>query len=139
MPIGLLEDDAAIQEMLRLVLQDEGYAVTAYSTADAALGALITAEQTAPTPLPIDLLIVDWRLQGSISGTEVIRRLRTVPELQTLPVILTTAASFNEVPSLQDLHIAFLEKPFEVDQMVDLVRNLLQSRSQPRPEPDPTS
>ncbi len=86
-------------------------------------------------PLPIDLLIVDWRLQGSISGTEVIRRLRTVPELQTLPIILTTAANFNEIPALQDLHISFLEKPFEVDQMVDLVRNLLQSQSQP----DPTS
>ena len=135
MPIGLLEDDTAIQEMLRLVLQDEGYAVIAYSTANAALEALITAEQTAQSPLPIDLLIVDWRLQGSISGMEVIRRLRAVPELQMLPVILTTAASFNEVPSLQDLRIAFLEKPFEVDQMVELVRNQLQRR----PEPDPTS
>jgi DNA-binding response OmpR family regulator len=137
MPIGLLEDDAAIQEMLRLVLQDEGYAVTVFSTADAALQALIGPEQTAPMPLPIDLLIVDWRLQGSISGTEVIRRLRAVPELQTLPIILTTAASFNEIPALQGLHLSFLEKPFEVDQMVDLVRTLLQSQSQSRSQPDP--
>ena len=139
MPIGLLEDDAAIQEMLRLVLQDEGYAVTVYSTADAALEVLIAPERTAHMPLPIDLLIVDWRLQGSISGTEVIHRVRAVPELQTLPIILTTAASFNDIPSLQDLHISFLEKPFEVDQMVDMVRDLLQSGSQSAPDPDPAS
>lgn len=134
MPIGLLEDDVAIQEMLRLVLQDEGYAVTVYSNASAALGALIPGEQAAQEPLSIDLLIVDWRLQGSASGTEVIRRLRAVPELQALPIILTTAASFNDIPSLQDLHISFLEKPFEVDQMVDMVRDLLQSQSQPDPD-----
>lgn len=134
MPIGLLEDDGAIQEMLRLVLQDEGYTVTVYSNADAALKVLIPGEQTAHGSLSIDLLIIDWRLQGSASGTEVIRRLRAVPGLQALPIILTTAASFNDIPSLQDLHISFLEKPFEVDQMVDMVRDLLQSQSQPDPD-----
>jgi two-component system, chemotaxis family, chemotaxis protein CheY len=137
MPIGLLEDDIAIQEMLLLVLQDEGYAVTVYPTAEAALQALISPAQTAQTPLPIDLLIVDWRLQGSASGTEVIRRIREVPQLNSLPIILTTAANFNDIPSLKDLHISFLEKPFEVDQMVNMIRNLLQSR--PQPDPNPTS
>jgi two-component system, chemotaxis family, chemotaxis protein CheY len=134
MPIGLLEDDVAIQEMLRLVLQDEGYAVTVYANAAVALEALLPQGQPVQGPLPIDLLIVDWRLQGSIPGTEVIRRLREVPELQALPIILTTAASFNDIPSLQGLQISFLEKPFEVDQMVDMVRNLLQSHSQPDPD-----
>ncbi|HLI07737.1 MAG TPA: response regulator [Ktedonobacteraceae bacterium] len=134
MPIGLLEDDAAIQEMLRLVLQDEGYAVVIYPDATAALEALLPGDQAARGPLPIDLLIVDWRLHGSISGTEVIRRLREVPEMQALPIVLTTAASFNDIPSLQGLNISFLEKPFEVDQMVDMVRHLLQSHSQPDPD-----
>jgi DNA-binding NtrC family response regulator len=50
---------------------------------------------------------------------------------------LTTAASFNEIPALQGLHLSFLEKPFEVDQMVDLVHTLLQSQSQSRSQPDP--
>ena len=128
MLIGLLEDDIAIQEMLTLVLKDEGYAVTIYPTAEACLQALVSTEQM---PLPIDLLIVDWRLQGLTSGTEVIRQMREKPWLATLPIILTTAASFVDTDSLQSLHISFLEKPFEVDQMVNIIRDLLQSRSQP--------
>lgn len=134
MLIGLLEDDIAIQEMLMLVLKDEGYAVTIYPTAEACLEALVATEQV---PLPIDLLIVDWRLQGSASGTEVIRQIRETLWLTSLPIILTTAATFVDTTSFQDLHISFLEKPFEVDQMVTMIRNLLQPHSQPDPDPAP--
>jgi DNA-binding response OmpR family regulator len=134
MLIGLLEDDIAIQEMLMLVLKDEGYAVTVYPTAEACLAALVSIEQMPP---PIDLLIVDWRLQGSASGTEVIGQIREKPWLSTLPIILTTAATFVDTVSLQNLHISFLEKPFEVDQMVGMIRDLLQSRPHPDPDPAP--
>src|SRR5438034_6772423 len=87
MQIGLLEDDPAIQEMLRLALEDEGYTVTTYPTADACLNALLTPSQEQ-TKKPIDLLMVDWRLSGSIPGTEVIRQLRNHPSFASLPIIL---------------------------------------------------
>ncbi|HET9918436.1 MAG TPA: response regulator [Ktedonobacteraceae bacterium] len=134
MLIGLLEDDVAIQEMLLLVLKDEGYEVSVYPTAEACLGALITTEQL---PSPIDLLIIDWRLQGSASGTEVIRQIREQSRLSALPIILTTAATFSDTETLQNLHVSFLEKPFEVDQMVHLIHDLLQSRPHLDPDPAP--
>src|SRR6184192_3320562 len=128
MHIGLLEDDTAIQEMLRLVLQDEGYTVTIYSTADACLNALTAPDPNSPET-PIDLLIVDWRLSGSIPGTEVIRKLRSDTSFDSLPIILTTAAAFNDTDELRNLHVSLLEKPFAVDDVVALIKNLVSTNN----------
>src|SRR5436305_4914500 len=124
MDIGLLEDDAAIQEMLRLVLEDEGYGVTIYPNADACLNALLGLP-TEQKNKPVDLLIVDWRLSGSVPGTEVIHKLRSNASLSSLPIILTTAATFNDTNELQDLHVSLLQKPFAVDDVVALIKNLV--------------
>lgn len=126
MHIGLLEDDIAIQEMLRLVLHDEGHTVTVYSSADACLDALFTALREQAR-IPIDLLIVDWRLSGSAPGTEVIRQLRDNSAFEALPIILTTAAAFTNTDELENLHISLLEKPFAVDEVAELINKLVPS------------
>ena len=128
--VGLLEDDIAIQEMMLLVLQDEGYTVVNYPDAETCLLSLgITG--TVVNPLPIDLLIADWRLSGPITGVEVIRQLRAqshlapFAHLATLPVILTTAATYNDTEELQQLQVSLLEKPFSVDDIIHLIQHLL--------------
>ncbi|GAC1386309.1 MAG: hypothetical protein NVS4B7_12810 [Ktedonobacteraceae bacterium] len=132
MHIGLLEDDAAIQEMLCLVLQDEGYAVTVYPTAEVCLKAFFTPHHDHEVSLsPIDLLIVDWRLSGSILGTEVIHKLRNSTSFDSLPIILTSAATFNNTNELNNLHVALLEKPFAIDDVVNMIHTLVQSDSTP--------
>lgn len=128
--VGLLEDDIAIQEMLLLVFQDEGYSVVNYPDAEACLASLgitgtaVGAASMTPA-LPIDLLIADWRLSGSTTGVEVIRQMRAMPHVATLPVILTTAATFNDTEELQQLHVSLLEKPFSVDDIILLIQRLL--------------
>jgi two-component system chemotaxis response regulator CheY len=126
MRIGLLEDDQAIQEMLQLFLQDEGYSVTAYSSAEACLNDLDTTTQQSLEP-PVRLMIIDWRLTGSISGIEVIRRLRNNPRLASLPIILTTAALYENVEQLRQLRITLLAKPFAVDEMAKLITQMTAS------------
>ncbi len=124
MQIGLIEDDVAIREMLHLVLLDEGFAMTAYRTAEECLQGLASAAQ-GQNSLPIDLLIVDWRLPGSVSGIEVIRRIRDNLRLISLPIILTTAATFNDTEELERLHVKLLEKPFDIDDIVEVVKSLV--------------
>ena len=131
MHIGLLEDDIAIQEMLLLVLQDEGHTVRKYLNADECFGDLGASSDMGNLPIPIDLLIVDWRLSGSISGTEVIQQLRDNPRFHRLPIILTTAATFNDPAALQHLHVSLLEKPFSVDEMLALIKLLASPLSSP--------
>ena len=129
MHIGLLEDDIAIQEMLLLVLQDEGYTVTNYSNAEACLKALVGSGSATRLPASIDLLIIDWRLGGTRSGIEVIRLLRASETLQSLPIILTTAAAFSDAEELQQLDVALLEKPFSVEEVTSLIERLMQPSS----------
>ncbi len=124
MRVGLLEDDLAIQEMLLLVLQDEGYLVLNFPGAEECLEALHARDFSSVLPLPVDVMIIDWRLSGVTSGTEVITELRKNPRSSLLPIILTTAATFNDPDELQHLHVSLLEKPFSVDEMLSLIKNL---------------
>jgi two-component system, chemotaxis family, chemotaxis protein CheY len=124
MRVGLLEDDLAIQEMLLLVFQDEGYSVAVYSDAEECLKALDVTNTSSMLPLLIDVMIVDWRLNGLASGTEVISSLRSNPRFYALPCILTTAAPFHDTETLQHLQISLLEKPFSVDAMLALIKAL---------------
>jgi DNA-binding response OmpR family regulator len=129
MQVGLLEDEVAIQEMLLLMLQDEGYTVVNFPDAETCLTALTSAVQQG-TPLPVDLMIVDWRLNGSISGVEVIHQIQNVLHLNSLPIILTTAAAFSDPKELQDIHVTLLEKPFSIDELITLIKSLLPNASQ---------
>ena len=126
MRIGLLEDDISTQEMVLLVLQEDGHTVTAYANAELCLAAL-GVDVVEPSPIPIDLLIVDWRLGSTMTGIEVIKKIRQNKRLEHLPIILTTAAPFNNIELLQTLHAALLEKPFSVDDMIALVKQIMQT------------
>ena len=126
MRVGLLEDDIATQEMFLLILQDEGYVAINYSSADECLAALgVTVPLTMP--LPVDMMIIDWRLDDTMTGIEVIQRLRSTPHLNTLPLILSTAATLShaQMQELSNLNVAILEKPFSVDEITRLIQRLV--------------
>jgi len=74
-----------------------------------------------------DLMIIDWRLTGLLSGIEVIQQIRNTTNLAHLPIILTTAATFTDTEALQHLNVTLLEKPFAVDEMLNLVKQLTQT------------
>ena len=129
MRVGLLEDEVAIQEMLLLMLENEGYTVVNFPDAEECLALLGDAVQQG-TSLPVDLMIIDWRLSGSISGVEVIRHIQNVLHVDSLPIILTTAAAFTDAEELQDIHVTLLEKPFAIDEMVTLIKMMLSHPSE---------
>lgn len=121
MRIGLLEDDLAIQEMLRLLLQGEGHEVIIYSGAQDCLAGL--CETGAVTQEP-DLLLVDLRLAKSTSGLAVIEQIRLTPHLKSLPIILMTASAALSRQELERLQVALLPKPFDVDEVMRLINEL---------------
>jgi CheY-like chemotaxis protein len=121
--IGLLEDDLAIQEMLRLVLEGEGHTVAIYANAETCLADL-HADDPQPGPFSPDLLVVDLRLSTSLPGTAVVERMRANPRLSNLPVILMTASTSINHQELKRLRVALLNKPFDIDRVVELVNEL---------------
>lgn len=116
--IIVVEDDAAIAELLRYNLASQRYDVTVATTAEDA--ELLVAER------PFDLMILDWMLPG-MSGIELCRRLRLRRETKALPVLMLTARS-EEADSVRGLATGaddYVVKPFSVAELVARVKALL--------------
>lgn len=127
MLIGLLEDDLAIQEMLRLLLQGEGYEVIAYASAEECLADLRGEEAQIGVSCPA-LLLIDLHLAKSISGLTVIGQIRANPRLEALSIILMTASAFIDKQDLHRLRVTLLPKPFDIDEVITMARELLQAQ-----------
>ncbi len=126
MLIGLLEDDLAIQEMLRLLLESEGYKVAVYASVEQCLSELGVNDAQASTALP-ELLMFDLYLPKAVSGLTIIEQVRANPRLAAMPIILMTASSVVDKSSLQRLQVNLLPKPFDIDEIIQLVRTLTQT------------
>jgi CheY-like chemotaxis protein len=112
----VVDDEPDVRLVTRVILEAAGFDVTEAESGEAALDAL------ASGPLP-DVLLLDVRMPG-IDGWEVLRRLRDQPgQLGELPVVIFTAdiASAELAPVELAEREFFLGKPFDPDDLVDLV------------------
>jgi two-component system phosphate regulon response regulator PhoB len=80
--ILIVEDEAALVELLRYNFEQEGFRVSAAADGEEAL--VMIAED------PPDLIVLDWMLPH-LSGLDVCRQVRRRPETRGIPVIMLTA------------------------------------------------
>jgi two-component system, OmpR family, phosphate regulon response regulator PhoB len=116
--ILVVEDEAALQELLAYNLERAGFTVEQAYDADEAR--TLIAEQTP------DLVLLDWMLPY-MSGLELCRQLRRQPATANLPVIMLTAR-VEERDRLHGLDIGaddYVTKPFSVDELIARVRAVL--------------
>ena len=116
--ILVVEDDAAIAELLRYNLTAERHEVTMATSAEDAQ--LLLAEHS------YDLMILDWMLP-ELSGIELCRRLRLRRETKALPILMLTARS-EESDSIRGLSTGaddYVVKPFSVAELMARVKALL--------------
>ena len=111
--ILVVDDDLAILDMIAELLGYEGYQViTCSSGADA----LVRAKNHAPALILLDLMM------PQMSGWQVISALRSIPQTRSIPVVLLSAR--RDLPATaKELGVAhFLEKPFDLDELLRLVQ-----------------
>lgn len=116
--ILVVDDEAAIRDMISTVLTLAGYRIiSAANTQDA--HALIMDE--AP-----DLVLLDWMLPGT-SGLEFARRLKRDSFTQELPIILLTAKGEEEskVLGLDAGADDYVTKPFSTRELTSRIRAVL--------------
>lgn len=111
LPVLVVDDDPVVLDMLRTVLQEEGFPVEAANNAGAAL--FFVLERT-----PVALVVTDFMMPG-LSGLEFADVLRRDPRTATVPVILMSAFP---PPDVETRVAAVIAKPFELDELVRLVR-----------------
>ena len=111
--ILVVDDESAIRETMRMILEYEGHEVL---TAGSGPEALTAAERDSP-----DLVFLDIKMPG-IDGLEVLSRLRGLNE--ALPVVMVsahgTASTALDAGRLGAFR--FIEKPLSKDYVLDAVR-----------------
>ena len=128
--ILIVEDEAAIRQMLSMVLTQEGYNSLEVANVGAAFEMLGNL-----TP---DLILLDWMMPG-LSGLEFTRRLKKTPNTRSIPIILLTAKSEEEdkVTALDAGADDYITKPFSTPELIARIRALLR-RSDPDSEASDT-
>jgi len=115
--ILVINDTQEVLEVLRELLEDEGYQVSLYS---AAIRDLQKIREIAP-----DLLILDHMMGDEEYGWQMIQKLRLDRALAELPVIVCTAAA-RMVEELEGHLIAkgiiVVLKPFDIDDLLNAVQ-----------------
>lgn len=90
---------------------------------EAALDFVHQRNEFDESPRP-DIILLDFQLPG-ISGKDVLSELKSDSTLRSIPVIvLTSSDSEADIAQSYDLHAnAYLQKPVDPDEFVDLVRS----------------
>jgi nitrogen regulation protein NR(I) len=116
--ILLIEDDPSTGAALQKVLRAESYEVDLVARGDDGLAAAIAQ--------PCDLVLTDFKLPG-LSGLDLIAQLHHAKP--KLPIILMTAHGTTEtaIEATKLGACEYLTKPFEADELLDLVSAAVQS------------
>ena len=114
----LVEDDAALAELLIYHFKREDFEIRQTPDGEEAL---LLAKEQAP-----DIVLLDWMVEG-LSGIEVCRRLRRMPETQNVPIIMLTARGEEEdrVRGLETGADDYVTKPFSPRELVARVGAVL--------------
>lgn len=114
----VVEDDPAIQELIRFTLEKAGMKAATAASAEEALATLKAA-------LP-DVVLIDWMLPR-MSGLALARQLRESARTEKLPLIMVTARGeeTDRVAGLEQGADDYLVKPFHVEELLARVNALL--------------
>jgi two-component system phosphate regulon response regulator PhoB len=119
--ILVVDDEPDLLELVRVNLDQAGFAVETAASGHEALNALRRS--------PPDLLVLDLMLPD-VSGTEICRQVRADTELAHLPIIMLTAKS-DEVDRVVGLELGaddYVTKPFSPRELALRVRAVLRRR-----------
>ena len=115
MNVLIAEDDRDIADLIALYVERAGWRPYVTAAGDAAL--------TYARTQPVDVAILDVMLPG-MSGLEVCRALRAVPDTANLPIIMVTARG-DEGDRIVGLDIGaddYIAKPFSPNELVARIR-----------------
>ncbi len=116
--ILVVEDEAAIREMLNFSLGRAGFEVCEAADARQAQDAI---NKSVP-----DLVLLDWMLPG-ISGVDLANKIRQSSRTRDLPIIMLTACGEEEskIKGLEAGADDYVTKPFSTQELIARIRALL--------------
>jgi two-component system, cell cycle sensor histidine kinase and response regulator CckA len=117
--ILIVDDEADVRDIVRLILSREGYRVMCADGADAAFSQLQACGGR------VDLVITDMAMPG-VSGSQFVELLRS--RRADMPILVMTGLTTDNIlpPHVRALVCGVLPKPFEAVSLLSAVTNSLQ-------------
>ncbi|MES9823981.1 MAG: phosphate regulon transcriptional regulator PhoB [Candidatus Thiodiazotropha endolucinida] len=113
-----VDDEPAVGEMLRFILEQDGFRADFVEDATQAINQIRKAKP--------DLILLDWMLPG-MSGLELAGRLKKDRETASIPIIMLTAKG-EEDDMVRGLDIGaedYVTKPFSARELLARIRSIL--------------
>ncbi|MCU7929550.1 MAG: phosphate regulon transcriptional regulator PhoB [Candidatus Thiodiazotropha sp. (ex Codakia rugifera)] len=113
-----VDDEPAVGEMLRFILEQDGFQADFVEDAAQAINHI---RRSKP-----DLILLDWMLPG-MSGLELAGRLKKDHETESIPIIMLTAKG-EEDDKVRGLDIGaedYVTKPFSARELLARIRSIL--------------
>ena len=111
-----VDDDKDILDVLQFILEDSGYEVETLSD-----GHFLFEAIKAHTP---DLILLDIML-GNLDGRDLCRAVKSTLETHEIPVVLISASHVAASRDQKGAPDAFIAKPFDIDDLLDVIREQL--------------
>jgi len=115
-----IEDDPEMRGLLQLIFERQGHRVISVDSGEFGLEMLKSLQ---PDVLLLDLMLPD------IDGWDIYNQMKEDEEMADLPVIIISARDAKQ-DARRGLQVVgndhFLEKPFDVTQLIDLVRQAIE-------------
>jgi CheY-like chemotaxis protein len=118
--IMIVDDEPFIRQVFEDVLKEEGYDVLHASSGR-------TMFQVLETQLP-DLILLDIMMPDG-DGVEVMKAMRSRPELRDIPVVVVSTGIAHQ--RLKDIEVPILTKPVDLDQLLRIVKETVGPASLP--------
>ncbi|WP_432134101.1 response regulator [Streptomyces sp. bgisy154] len=123
----VVDDNKVIRQLIRVNLELEGFEVV--TAADGA-ECLDVVHQVQPDAVTLDVVM------PRMDGLRTAARLRADPRTRDLPLAIVSACTQYEVDAGLEVGVdAFLAKPFEPAELVEVVRRLMERTGGQRGEP----
>ncbi len=120
--ILVVDDDTDIREGLSALLESEGFAVSEARNGQEGLELI---KELSPALILLDLMM------PVMNGWEFGRQLRSRPEWADIPVIVLSAAGNVRGKASEFGALAYLPKPFDVEELLRLIRRALSLANSP--------
>ena len=116
--ILIVEDEAAIRDLLRLALVSAGFECLDATN-------IQQAQQHLKAHIP-DLILLDWMLPGG-SGINYIKALKNQARTRSIPIIMLTAKAeeHNKIAGLEVGADDYITKPFSPKELIARIRSVL--------------
>jgi DNA-binding NarL/FixJ family response regulator len=120
--ILLVDDEPGVRESVQAYLEDSGYQV---KTAAGAKEAWEILQKE-----PLDLVISDL-MMPQVDGHQFLKQMRDDPRFVAMPVVFLTARGMksDRISGYQAGCDAYLSKPFDPEELIAIVQNILQRRA----------